>query len=130
VTVLARVDKAFAAITWLIAALIVLMLLFGPAVVAHDQTAPAGASPYGSGAPSGGPTSDAKTLFTSNCGSCHTLKAAGTTGQVGPDLDQVSVSPAQVANQIRQGGGAMPGFAGRLSDAQIRALAAFVARSH
>ena len=28
-------------------------------------------------------------LFTERCGSCHTLKAAGTAGTVGPDLDQV-----------------------------------------
>jgi len=30
-----------------------------------------------------------KTVFeSSGCGSCHTLKDAGTTGQIGPDLDE------------------------------------------
>lgn len=29
----------------------------------------------------------AKKLFTSNCGGCHTLAAAGTTGTTGPNLD-------------------------------------------
>ena len=28
-----------------------------------------------------------KPLFKSNCGSCHTLAAAGTTGTIGPNLD-------------------------------------------
>jgi cytochrome c oxidase subunit 2 len=30
-----------------------------------------------------------KTLFTQQCGSCHTLADAGTKGAVGPDLDKV-----------------------------------------
>jgi cytochrome c oxidase subunit 2 len=30
-----------------------------------------------------------KTLFTQQCGTCHTLADAGTTGEVGPDLDKV-----------------------------------------
>jgi cytochrome c oxidase subunit 2 len=34
----------------------------------------------------GGPEQGAE-IFAQNCGSCHTLAAAGTTGQVGPDLD-------------------------------------------
>jgi cytochrome c oxidase subunit 2 len=29
-----------------------------------------------------------KTLFTQQCGTCHTLSDAGTTAEVGPDLDQ------------------------------------------
>jgi cytochrome c oxidase subunit II len=47
-----------------------------------------------------GPSGSAgATVFTSNgCGSCHTLKAAGTTATVGPDLDQLPVE-AQRANQ-------------------------------
>jgi mono/diheme cytochrome c family protein len=127
--VLRQVDRAFAAVTWLVAAILVVMLLFGPTLVAHDQAKPAGygesPSPYG-----GGTAVNAKALFVSNCGSCHTFRAAGTTGQVGPNLDQVSLTPVQVATQIRQGGGAMPPFGGRLSAAQIKAIAAFVASSH
>ena len=30
-------------------------------------------------------------LFVSNCGSCHTLRDAGTTGKIGPDLDYAFV---------------------------------------
>lgn len=32
---------------------------------------------------------EAKELFATNCGSCHTLAAAGTDGVVGPDLDDL-----------------------------------------
>jgi mono/diheme cytochrome c family protein len=127
---LERVDKVFAVVTWLAAAVVVVMLLFGPALIAHDRAnAASGASPYG--APATGATAvDGKQVFTSNCGSCHTLAAAGTTGQIGPNLDQVSLTATQVANQVRQGGGSMPALAGKLSDAQIQAVAAFVAGSH
>jgi mono/diheme cytochrome c family protein len=34
---------------------------------------------------------DAKDLFATNCGPCHTLAAAGTDGVVGPNLDQLLV---------------------------------------
>jgi cytochrome c oxidase subunit 2 len=41
-----------------------------------------------------------ETLFTQQCGSCHRLADAGTTGAAGPDLD--SVLPGQSAEQIRE----------------------------
>ena len=34
---------------------------------------------------------DGKELFATNCGSCHTLAAAGTEGVVGPNLDHLLV---------------------------------------
>lgn len=34
-----------------------------------------------------GDRANGKVLFTQNCGSCHTLADAGTTGQIGPNLD-------------------------------------------
>ncbi len=33
-------------------------------------------------------TAEAKDIFVKKCGSCHALKAAGTTGESGPDLDE------------------------------------------
>ncbi len=50
-------------------------------------------------------------LFTSACGSCHTLSAAGTTGTTGPNLDQLQPDQAQVEAAIANGGtgsGVMP----------------------
>jgi mono/diheme cytochrome c family protein len=71
---------------------------------------------------------DGKAVFASaGCGACHTLKAAGSSGNVGPNLDQLKPSQATVAHQVEVGGGAMPAFKGRLSDAEIQAVAQFVA---
>ena len=77
----------------------------------------------------GGGAASGKTVFTSNCGSCHTLNAAGTSGTVGPNLDQLKPDEATVERQVRNGGGGMPAFEGRLSDAQIMAVAAYVAQN-
>jgi mono/diheme cytochrome c family protein len=44
-------------------------------------------------------------LFVRHCGSCHTFDAAGTIGQVGPNLDDIAVNEADVLRAIRIGGG-------------------------
>jgi mono/diheme cytochrome c family protein len=44
-------------------------------------------------------------LFVQNCGSCHTLDAAGTTGQLGPDLGDIPLTDEDVLVAIRTGGG-------------------------
>src|SRR3954467_15798636 len=54
-----------------------------------------------------------KTVFTSNCKGCHTLKAAGATGSVGPNLDDVKPDKATVQRQVENGGGPMPGVQGQ-----------------
>lgn len=69
---------------------------------------------------------DGKALFTQNCAGCHTLKDAGTSGTVGPNLDQVKADDATVAKQIANGGGAMPPFKNTLSPEEIKAIAAYV----
>jgi cbb3-type cytochrome c oxidase subunit III len=79
----------------------------------------------GGGGAAGG---DAKSLFSSNCGSCHKLADAGTTGTVGPDLDQAKPAFEKAFEQIKNGGGAMPPFGGQLTDEQIRALARYIVR--
>jgi mono/diheme cytochrome c family protein len=67
-----------------------------------------------------------KQIFDSNCASCHTLKAAGATGTVGPNLDQLKPTQAVVDHQVTNGGGAMPAFKGTLTAAEITAVAKFV----
>jgi mono/diheme cytochrome c family protein len=83
-------------------------------------------------------------LFKINCGNCHTLYAAGTDGNYGPDLDQllaltgeVASSPdaikgveKQVLNAVEKGidsgtPGRMPG--GILNQEQAKEVAEFVA---
>jgi mono/diheme cytochrome c family protein len=82
------------------------------------------------GASKGDPVAG-KRLFASNgCSSCHTFKAAGSNGTTGPDLDAASPSTAKVMHQLANGGGLMPSFAGKLSDKEMRNLAAFVGASH
>jgi mono/diheme cytochrome c family protein len=78
----------------------------------------------------GGGGTDGKALFSSaGCGSCHTLKAAGSTGTVGPNLDQSTITEPDEVKQITDGGGGMPAFKDQLSAAQIKALAHFVVTS-
>jgi cbb3-type cytochrome c oxidase subunit III len=79
------------------------------------------------GAGGGEGADDPQALFTTNCGSCHVLEKAGTSGTVGPNLDQTNPTVDEAATQIRNGGGGMPAFEGRLTDEQIRALARYVA---
>jgi sulfite dehydrogenase len=129
---LARLDKIIAPLSWFAAAAVVVMLLAGPAVVAEDKDNPpqseaAGAASYASGGGGGKP--DGKAVFTDKCGSCHTLKAAGTTGQVGPRLDGISLDAAAIEQTVRKGRGGMPPFKDQLSAAELRAVAAYVARS-
>ena len=72
---------------------------------------------------------DGKTIFQTECSSCHTLKAAGATGTVGPNLDQLKPPEATVVRQVTNGGAVMPAFKGKLSPAQIQAVAKFVSSS-
>lgn len=60
------------------------------------------------------------------CAICHTLRDAGTSGQVGPNLDELKPDAERVAKAIRQGVGVMPPFTD-LSDEQVRLLAEYVA---
>src|SRR4029079_8720243 len=71
-----------------------------------------------------------KAVFASAGGSgCHTLKAAGATGNVGPNLDSLKPDEDTVEHQVEVGGGAMPAFKGQLTDKQIHDVSAFVAAS-
>jgi cytochrome c6 len=68
-----------------------------------------------------------KQIFITKCGGCHTLKAAGTTGTQGPNLDLLKPPFLRAKNQVIKGGGIMPAFKGILNDAQINAVAKYVA---
>jgi cbb3-type cytochrome c oxidase subunit III len=70
---------------------------------------------------------DGAKIFSAECASCHTLKAANSTGTVGPNLDQLKPALAIVTRQVTNGGAVMPAFKGTLSQAQIDAVAKYVA---
>ena len=78
---------------------------------------------------SAGATTGAQVFATSGCGGCHTLKAAGSNGQIGPNLDELRPTAAAVEAKVETGGGDMPSFRDNLSSAQIQAVASFVARN-
>ena len=45
---------------------------------------------------------DGEAIFKgAGCAGCHTLSAAGSTGTIGPNLDQLKPSTAVVAHQVR-----------------------------
>lgn len=76
--------------------------------------------------PASGPDG-AKVFASAGCEGCHTLKAAGSTGNVGPNLDELQPSFEQVKAQVESGGAGMPSFSGQLSAAEIDAVARYVA---
>jgi mono/diheme cytochrome c family protein len=65
-------------------------------------------------------------LSVAACGGCHTLSDAGSTGNVGPNLDDVKPTYDKVVTQVTNGGGAMPAFKGTLTPQQIADVAAYV----
>ena len=69
-----------------------------------------------------------KAVFTSaGCAGCHTLADAGSTGNVGPNLDEAKPDEALVKERVTNGKAPMPSFKGQLSDQQIADVAAYVA---
>jgi cbb3-type cytochrome c oxidase subunit III len=69
---------------------------------------------------------DGKSIFAANCGSCHTLGDAGTSGQVGPNLDDAKPPKSLVVDRVTNGQGGMPSFKGSLDTQQIEAVAEYV----
>ena len=68
-----------------------------------------------------------KAVFASaGCTGCHTLKAAGATGTVGPNLDQVKPPYDLVVDRVTNGLDGMPSFKGQLQPQQIQDVAAYV----
>jgi mono/diheme cytochrome c family protein len=72
-------------------------------------------------------STDGKTIFlTAGCTGCHTLKDAGSTGTVGPNLDQKKPPEGLVVDRVTNGKGLMPSFKSKLSPQQIQAVAKYV----
>jgi cbb3-type cytochrome c oxidase subunit III len=88
-----------------------------------------GAQAEGDGGAGAGGATDGRAIFTTNCASCHTLAAAGTSGTIGPNLDEARPSRELAVERVTNGKGAMPAFKGQLSEQQIQAVAAYVAEN-
>ena len=63
------------------------------------------------------------------CGVCHTLKAAGSTGTIGPDLDQLKPQMPQIIAAVTNGIGVMQGWEGILTYKEIESVAYYVFNS-
>jgi mono/diheme cytochrome c family protein len=99
-----------------------------PTTTAPEATTPATITAPTTPAPAsqGDPTAGKAVFASAGCGGCHTLKAAGSTGTVGPNLDQLKPPLDRIVVQVDNGGGPMPAFKGQLTDKQIQDVAAFV----
>ena len=60
------------------------------------------------------------------CGVCHTLQAAGSEGQIGPNLDQIKLSIDQIIYVVNNGIGVMQAWEGILTKEEIEAVAYYV----
>ena len=116
------IDRVLGPVTWLVAAFAVAVLLIGPQLIGAEKPPP---TPQQTATVA----ADGKQVFTTNCGSCHTLADAGTSGAIGPNLDDAQPDAATVKAYVRGGGGGMPAFGGNLSNAEIDAVAAYVAKA-
>ena len=79
------------------------------------------------GTTGGAATPDGAQIFAATCASCHTLKAADSSGQTGPNLDELMPDEATVEQQVTNGGGGMPSYKDQLSPAEITAVSKYVA---
>jgi len=96
-----------------------------PTETTPTETTPTETTPTETTGAEGDPAAG-KEVFVANCGSCHTLADAGTTGTIGPDLDALAPPYDTVVTQVTNGGGGMPPFKDTLSQQQIQDVAAYV----
>ena len=63
------------------------------------------------------------------CGTCHVLKTAGSTGNIGPNLDQLKPSMERIIYAVKNGIGVMQAWEGILTSEEIEAVAYYVFNS-
>jgi cytochrome c553 len=77
-----------------------------------------------------GDAAKGETIFNEQaCGGCHTLEAAGSSGTIGPSLDESKPAFDLVVERVTNGAGAMPSFSDKLSEDEIKDVAAYVVES-
>ena len=72
-----------------------------------------------------------KTIFLEqgNCAVCHTLTDAKSSGQIGPNLNQLRPDMTRVIYIVTNGIGVMPSYEGQLTIQEIEAVAHYVSLS-
>ena len=125
---LRKIDRVLAPVTWAIAAFVVLALLVGPELIGAKKPASARAAASG------------EAVFESSCAGCHTLKAAGSTAKVGPDLGKLEnadaafirrsiVDPSAEVEEGFQDGVMPQNFGKQLSKEELDALVKYLLES-
>ena len=114
---------------WIIAVVLALLVVAAAGCGGDDDDDGGAATTAATTAETTEGGADGAAVFASNCGTCHTLAAAGSDGTTGPNLDDLMPDEETVEAQVRSGGGGMPAFEGQLSDAEIEAVAAYVSES-
>jgi mono/diheme cytochrome c family protein len=96
---------------------------------AETATEPAETGTATEGEGRGDAAAGEQVFASAGCGGCHTLAAANSSGNVGPNLDEASPSFDKAVERVTDGQGAMPSFKDQLSKQQIQDVAAFVSES-
>ena len=122
-----RLVRRALALAFLVAALAIAVAGCGGG--GDDGTTEASTTTSTTGASSGDAAAGKEVFASAGCGGCHTFSAAGSSGSVGPNLDDASPSYDHVVTQVTNGGGAMPSFEDDLTEQQIQDVAAFVSGS-
>jgi mono/diheme cytochrome c family protein len=63
------------------------------------------------------------------CGVCHSLQAAESEGQIGPNLDMLKPQMIKIVSAVTNGIGVMPPWEGILTEEEIEAVAYYVFNS-
>ena len=101
-----------------------------PAAPASEVARPEAAAPDAPAATAPNPalrTAGLALFNTMSCGTCHVFADANAAGSIGPSLDRnPRLTRAFAVEVVTTGRGAMPAFAGQMSDAEIAALADYL----
>ena len=64
------------------------------------------------------------------CSTCHTLADAGSSSNIGPNLNEIRPNKMRVINTVTNGIGVMPSYEGELTSEEIEAVAHYVYASN
>lgn len=94
------------------------------------QTAPAETETEAAGEPAGegDPAAGKGVFLEAGCGACHILADAGTTGTIGPSLDERKPGFDLAVDRVTNGMGVMPAFKDQLDEQKIRDVATYVSQ--
>jgi sulfite dehydrogenase len=100
-----------------------------PSTIIGEPPKPPKEEPVPAEYENGDPAAGKPVFASAGCAACHTLKDAGATGTIGPNLDQAQPELGLVVDRVLHGKAAMPPFKGQLTDKQIADVSAYVVKA-